>query len=110
MNKTIFTGVMALSGLLAACTSAVDLDAPRTPSSSTSSMFASGEYRCDADPAQKLVGQNYSERLEQEALTLSGSKSVRTLRPRQAITMEYNPERVTVRLDDRDMIASVGCG
>lgn len=110
MNKTILTGVMALSGLLAACTSAVDLDAPRTSSSSSSSMFATGEYRCDADPAQKLVGQNHTERLEQEALSLSGSKSVRTLRPRQVITMEYNPERINLRLDERGIITSVGCG
>lgn len=110
MNKMILTSIMTLSGLLAACTSAVDLDAPRTPSSSSSSMFSSGEYRCDADPAQKLVGQNFSERLEQEALDLSGSRTVRTLRPRQVITMEYNPERINVRLDERDVVTSVGCG
>lgn len=110
MNKMIFTSVVALSALFAACTSAVNLDAPRTQSNTSSSMFASSEYRCDADPAQKLVGQDYREDLEQEALALSGSRTVRTLRPRQAITMEYNPERVNLRLDDGDTITSVGCG
>lgn len=111
MNKMILTSVVALSGLLAACTSTVDLDAPRTtPTSSSSSLFAQSEYRCDADPAQKLVGQDYNSALEQQALTLSGSRTVRTLRPRQAITMEYDPERVNLRLDERDVITSVGCG
>lgn len=112
MNKMILTSVLALSSLLAACTSAVDLDAPRSASISgtSSSMLSTSEYRCDADPAQRLVGQNYKSDLEQEALALSGSRTVRTLRPRQAITMEYNPERINLRLDERDIITSVGCG
>ena len=110
MNKIFYASVVALSGLLVACTSAVDLDAPRTSTGTSSSMFASSEFRCDADPAQKLVGQPYTESLEQEALTLSGSKTVRTLRPRQVITMEYDPERVNLRLDEQDIISSIGCG
>lgn len=110
MNKLILTSVVALSGLLAACASSVDLDAPRTSGTTSSSIFASSEYRCDADPAQGLVGQAYTDSLEQQALTLSGSRTVRTLRPRQVITMEYNPERVNLRLDEQDMVTSVGCG
>lgn len=110
MNKTIFASVVALSALLTACTSAVDLDAPRSPSSTSSSLFAASEYRCDADPAQQLVGQRYTEGLEQQARELSGSRTVRALRPRQVITMEYNPERINLRLDDNDTITSVGCG
>ena len=34
----------------------------------------------------------------------------RTLRPGQVITMEYNPERINLRLDNRDVIESLGCG
>lgn len=112
MNKLALSTIVALSGLLAACSSAVDLDAPRTASSSSSStsMFARSEYRCDADPAQGLVGQTYTDNLDKEARTLSGAKHVRTLRPGQVITMEYNPERVNLRLDERDVITTVGCG
>ena len=111
MQKLVLTSVLALSGLLAACSSAVDLDAPRTTSSSSSaSMFAQSEYRCNADPAQKLTGQTYSEAIEQEAKELSDSRTVRTLRPGQVITMEYNPERLNLRLDKRNVIETIGCG
>ncbi len=110
MNKMILTSVVALSGLLAACASTVNLDAPRTPSSSSSSLFSDSEYRCNADPAQTLVGQTYSSNLEQQARTLSGSRTVRTLRPGQVITMEYDPERINLRLDKDDVIVTIGCG
>lgn len=111
MNKTISASVVALSGLLAACTSAVDLDAPRTPSTnSSSSLFEQSEYRCNADPAQALAGQTYSNSIERQARTLSGARTVRALRPGQVITMEYDPERINLRLDERDIITSVGCG
>lgn len=110
MNKLILTSIVALSGLLAACTSAIDLDAPRTPSSSTGSLFAHSDHRCDADPARTLVGQTYSNSVEEQARTLSGSRTVRVLRPGQVITMEYDAERINLRLDGQDVVVSAGCG
>ncbi len=111
MNKMVLSSIVALSGLLAACSTPVDLDAPRaTPSNGSSSLFSNSQYRCDADPAQALVGQNYTSSIDQEARALSGSKTVRTLRPDQVITMEYDPERINLRLDERDVITTVGCG
>lgn len=112
MNKLVLSSVVALSGLLAACSSAIDLDAPRATASSGSagSLFSQSEYRCDADPARGLVGQTYNNNVEQEARSLTGSRTVRTLRPGQVITMEYDPERINLRLDERDVITTVGCG
>lgn len=111
MNRLIFSSIMLMAGLLAACSTPVDLDAPRAPStSSSSSLFFHSEYRCDADPAQKLVGKTYSDSTDREAKSLSGSKYVRTLRPGQVITMEYDPERINLRLDENDVIKTVGCG
>lgn len=111
MHKLVLTSVLTLSGMLAACSSTVDLDAPRTaPSNSSSSLFSQSEYRCDAGPAQKLTGQTYSDNIEQQAKALSGSRTVRTLRPGQVITMEYDPERINLRLDERDIVTTVGCG
>lgn len=105
--------LIVLSGFIAACSTPVDLDSPRTPSSGTASsgsFFDNSEHRCDADPAQTLVGQEINSRTEKKARSLSGSKLVRTLRPNQVITMEYNPERINLRLDDNDIIKTVGCG
>ncbi|HLU14673.1 MAG TPA: I78 family peptidase inhibitor [Burkholderiaceae bacterium] len=112
MKISTLTSVLFLSGLLAACGSTVDLDAPRTPSSSstTGGFLSDSEYRCDAEPAQTLRGQTYSDAIAEQARSLSGSRVVRTLRPGQVITMEYNPERINLRLDNRDVIESLGCG
>lgn len=111
MRKATLTSMLLLSGILTACTSAVDLDAPRTsPSNTSSSFFSDSEYRCDAGPAQPLIGETYSDAVEARARSLSGARLVRTLRPGQVITMEYNPERINLRLDKRDVIESIGCG
>lgn len=115
MQKIISAGVIVLTSLLTACSTPVDLDAPRSASPSASSsasgsMFSNTEYRCDADPAQVLVGKTFSESVEEQARSLSGSKFVRPLRPGQVITMEYNPERINLRLDESDVITTVGCG
>lgn len=111
MNRLIFSSIMILSGLLVACSTPVDLNAPREASSGSSgSLFFHSEYRCDADPAQKLVGKTFSDSIEREARSLSGSRHVRTLRPGQVITMEYDPERLNLRLDSGDVITTIGCG
>lgn len=111
MKTTTWVMALSVSALLAACTSAVDLDAPRSAAPGTSDrLFSHSEYRCDAGPAQVLKGQKYSESAADQARTLSGSRLVRTLRPGQVITMEYNPERINLRLDKTDVIESIGCG
>ncbi|MFA5522274.1 MAG: I78 family peptidase inhibitor [Castellaniella sp.] len=116
MRKTILRGMLlaASTGLLAACGSTIDLDAPRGAHpgvpESAASMFAYSEFRCDADPAQMLVGRSFDRDSEASAIQLSGARHARTLRPGQVITMEYDPERVTLRLDEADRIVSVGCG
>lgn len=112
MNNISFLSLAALTILLSACSTPVDLDAPAasSPSRQTSGFFEQSDYRCDAEPAQTLVGKRIDDNIEAQARKLSGSKVVRTLRPGQVITMEYNPERVNVRVDDQDLITTVGCG
>lgn len=106
--------IAAVSLGLTACATPVDLDAPAPVSADSSSrsgsFFEQSAHRCNADPAQTLVGQTADENTEQQAQQLSGSSIVRTLRPGQVITMEYNPERVNLRVDENDIIETVGCG
>jgi|SRR5690625_433726 len=112
--RTLLTLIGAAS-LIAAC-STVDLDSSSSSasssgsSSSSSSLYAESANRCDADPAQSLIGETVSDKVEAEAKKLSGAAIVRTLRPRDVITMEYNHERVNIRVDDEDVVTSVGCG
>lgn len=65
---------------------------------------------CNAEPAQKLVGKQASDGLLDEARRLSGAETARYLRPGQIVTMEYNSERVNLRLDAQDKVEAVTCG
>lgn len=115
--------LVASAALLSACSTPVDLSQPPASRSTTSASMAGGalngspsmdmdanEYRCDADPAQSLLGKTVNDQIEAQAKRLSGAKVVRTLRPRNVITMEYNPQRINLRVDKQGMITSIGCG
>lgn len=65
---------------------------------------------CHADAARFAVGYAYTEALAAEALTRSGAKLVRVLRPDQPVTMEFNEERINLEVDAGNRVAKVRCG
>jgi hypothetical protein len=65
---------------------------------------------CNAEVAQFAVGQAYGEAIADEVRRRSGARVVRTLRPGQVVTMEYNSERVTLDLDGGGRVTRVRCG
>ena len=66
--------------------------------------------RCNAAPAQFAIGRNVDAALENEARTRAGAKTVRTLRPNQVVTMEFNAERLNLTVDDAGRVTRVSCG
>lgn len=66
--------------------------------------------QCQADAAQSLVGQQLSSVLIEEARKASGAGSARVLRPGQAVTMEFNPFRVNVEVNRREVVTAIRCG
>lgn len=58
---------------------------------------------CAAAEFQHLVGKDAA-----NLLVLPEPK--RSVRPDEAITMDFVPERITVRLDETDVILSLNCG
>ena len=40
----------------------------------------------------------------------AGATVARTLKPNQAVTMEYRFDRLNLRVDAKDVVESVGCG
>lgn len=68
----------------------------------------SGE--CDASRAQGLVGRQASPELEREAMQRTAARLVRWIRPGQAVTMDYNPRRLNIKLDANDRAESFDCG
>lgn len=81
---------------LTACTVETPAEPPEEPAPETA---------CGANELQYLVGQ------PQTALAgLRLPASTRFIGPNTAVTMDYNPERLNIRYNERGIIVEVYCG
>lgn len=71
---------------------------------------ASGGGTCNAEPAQSLVGKPASDANVQAAFKASGARTMRSIKPGQAVTMDYREDRVNVYLDAGGNIERINCG
>ena len=67
-------------------------------------------HHCDAGKAKAVVGHTRSPAVERAALRLSGATIVRWIPKGSALTMDYRPDRLDLRLDRRGRIVRVSCG
>ncbi|NGM89065.1 proteinase inhibitor I78 [Parapusillimonas sp. SGNA-6] len=95
--------VTALTLLLTGCAGA------NLPAASSGSPSARSAEACDADKAESAVGQRANSGLIEQYRELAGAKTARALRPRDVMTMEYDPTRLNLKLDDNDVVISVNC-
>ena len=65
---------------------------------------------CNAEAVQSLVGQEATDAVLEQAKRDSGSNLVRALRPGEAATMDFRPDRLDIALDDNSIIQSLRCG
>jgi hypothetical protein len=65
---------------------------------------------CDSDSVQNMLGQAYSDGAGEAARKKSGSRIIRLLKPGQVMTMEYDPTRINIILDDKGAIQALRCG
>lgn len=68
----------------------------------------SGE--CDSGKAEGLVGREASEANGAEAKRLTGARAIRWIRPGQAVTMDYSPSRLNIKVDASERIEGFTCG
>ncbi len=94
--KPLFLIAPAL--LLAGC-AAAQQDAESTPSPG----------KCNAEPAQSLVGSTASEAVGAQLLKLTGARTLRWGPPRSPMTMDYRYDRLTVSYDDNLKIEQIAC-
>lgn len=71
---------------------------------------AESAAECRSGPAEALVGERYRRGVPSEAKRLSGARAVRVVWPGEATTLEFRPDRLTVRVDRRRRITAVRCG
>jgi uncharacterized lipoprotein YajG len=93
--------IVASTALLAACAAAPGLhDGGSSPSS----------MQCNADNMQAVLGKKATVEVVEQARLGTHSRTARVLRPGQVVTMEFNAQRVDLRVDANDIILAVSCG
>ncbi|MDQ3511876.1 MAG: I78 family peptidase inhibitor [Pseudomonadota bacterium] len=65
---------------------------------------------CDSVQAQWLVGKVPTDAEVEQARTDSGAEGVRVLKPGVMVTMEFNPSRLNIDVDEAGVVISVRCG
>ena len=89
--------------LLAGC--AADLDTnPQPALNESNSSGLDEEDACGAEELQSFVGEPVT------ALSDSVVADARVIRPGDAVTMDYRPDRLNVYLDADDVIERIVCG
>ncbi len=66
--------------------------------------------KCSTATLANLVGRPATASLIARARHRVGATAVRTIRPGQAVTMDYREGRLNVNVDDRNRVQSFTCG
>lgn len=65
---------------------------------------------CNANAVQGAIGKTLNQAMLDQLRAQSGAGSARTLSPREMITMEYNPARLNVLIDNNNVVTAARCG
>ena len=65
---------------------------------------------CNAEPAQSHVGKPATDANVEAAFMASGAKTTRSIKPGQAVTMDYREDRVNIHQDASGNIERISCG
>jgi hypothetical protein len=71
--------------------------------------FSSGQD-CDAQPVQNLIGTKLTSSVEAQIRQASTSSKTRVLKPGEVMTMEYDPKRINLILDQQGALTALRCG
>lgn len=66
--------------------------------------------QCNESAARFAVGQVANATLVEDARVRAGAQRVRTVRPGQMVTMEYDAGRLTLDIDAAGRVSGVRCG
>ncbi len=98
---------VALALLATACATPPPPARPQGPAPVTT---YPGGGECRMAGAQFAVGRQADAALQAEAAKRSGAQTVRILRPGQAITMEFSPQRLNLEVDAGNRVLAARCG
>lgn len=99
--------LLSLPLLLAGCASFAQ-EAPYTTTPVPEK--EAGGFECSAQAAQYAVGQKTSVELATELMKKTGSRTLRWVPPRTAVTMDFRSDRLNIAYDDSMVITQISCG
>lgn len=97
-----------VAGLLLAGCAGLTPTPSREPAPPPPVVEARGE--CGAAQVQDRVGREFSAALDASIRAESDAAAMRVIRPGEAVTLDYRPDRLNVRLDEGDVITEIDCG
>jgi hypothetical protein len=68
------------------------------------------EARCRAAGAEAELGKTVNEKVADDARYAAGAMRVRVIRPGQAVTMDADPQRLNIEVDETGRIRRLRCG
>ena len=98
IDSAILPAVVLLLSMVA-CTAMPPADAPPP---------ANGP--CNADAASWAIGRAATPEVVERARAESRSSDVRVIEPCQPVTMDYNPYRLNINVNERGAIPGLTCG
>lgn len=99
---------MIRAAFLSAAVLAAAACAPMTPRTDVAAAPPPGP--CNAEGAGWAIGHAVDQALINRVLHDTGSREARVVKPGEAVTMEFNPERVTISVNERGAIDGIRCG
>ncbi len=98
MRKMLMTAALALPACAAA------------PPPADFPVHGASAYVCHGDALGQFTGRPATQELGAEMLRTSGARIIRWVAHGMMVTMDFSPERLTVRLTPDNRIASATCG
>jgi hypothetical protein len=68
------------------------------------------EARCRAAGAEAELGKTVNEKVADDARYAAGAMRARVIRPGQAVTMDADPQRLNIEVDETGRIRRLRCG
>ncbi|RKQ96937.1 peptidase inhibitor I78 family protein [Kushneria sinocarnis] len=65
---------------------------------------------CGADRLEELAGRSLEPGVRQQIVDRSGAEQYRVVGPHTMVTMDFNPQRLDIRVDDNQQISGFDCG
>ncbi|WP_168169369.1 I78 family peptidase inhibitor [Kushneria phosphatilytica] len=80
------------------------------PSKTTALPHHADKSTCGADRLQDLIGRTLEPGVRRQIVNRSGAEQYRVLGPDTMVTMDFNAQRLDIRVDENQQISEFDCG